>query len=515
MKRIIAFYILFFLLGFVIHAQESCSPDEEGMYTYYINLKENISKSTFSKDTLLHTLKKSTFFSDKDSRNYNKEIKETFISFPSAKTKLLQQSVTIRSSNPNLDVALCKYSDIFNFVEKVCLPKETLLYEPNDYSYLGNEASDHLDLIKAPQAWEITNGDPRILLGVTDTYIETNHEDLENKIAQVVQNSSYAHLHGIAVSGCAAAHTNNNKGLASIGFNSKIVFSSDYANNNAVLEMAQIPGVRVINCSWYNSCSYSATIDALYREIRDVHNVIVTFGAGNTTSHCDSLSAYVYPASYESVISVTAVGHSTDYGTILPVYGKHLWKDCHESTIGSPNSAYHHNDKVDISAPGYRVVSPSLNNSYTNAWGTSFGAPMVAGVCALIASVNPCLSASEIQDIVVSTADSTIYNIPENAAYVGLLGKGRLDAYAAVKKAVELGTEYIQNKTYNSSTIEIAETELKAGNFVTNLQPYGNVIIETGSDVTFKATRNIELSAGFEVKSGALFNTEIYESSCF
>lgn len=53
------------------------------------------------------------------------------------------------------------------------------------------------------------------------------------------------------------------------------------------------------------------------------------------------------------------------------------------------------------------------------------------------------------------------------------------------------------------------------GYFVTNLQPYGNVIIETGSDVTFKATRNIELSAGFEVKSGALFYTEIYESSCF
>lgn len=515
MKNIIIFCLFFFSIGFAIQAQDCCYPDEDGMYSYYINIKENNVKNSFSKDSLMHTLKKSKLFMDKDTKNYDKEIKAAYKSFPTAKTKLLQHSVTIRSSNPDLDVELSKHSDIFNFVEKICRPKDVLLYEPNDYTYIGNEASDHLDLIKAPQAWEITKGDSRILIGVTDTYIEPSHEDLENKIAQILQNSSTADFHGVAVSGCAAAHTNNNKGLASIGFNSKIVFSSNYCDNNEVFEMSKISGVRVINCSWYRTCYYSATEDALYREIRDVNNVVVVFGAGNKKNQCDSLTAYLYPSSYESVICVTSVGHSTDYGTILPIYGKHLWKDCHESTIGDPTSAFHHNDKVDICAPGYRVVSPSLNNSYTNAWGTSFSAPMVAGVCALVASVNPCLTAAEIQNIVTSSADTTIYNLPENAAYIGLLGKGRLDAYAAVKKAVELGTVYIQNRTYTNTIIETAETELKSGSSVTNLQPSGNVIVENGSNLTFKATRSIELSPGFEVKLGATFNTEIYESSCF
>lgn len=515
MKKTIVLCILYSLFGLIVQAQDACPPDKDGMYTYYINVKEDIGKNTFSKDALLRTLKKSIHITDKDFRNYDKEIKETFKSFPSAKTKLLQHSVTVRSSNPNLEAELCKHSDIFNFVEKVCHPKEMLLYEPNDYTSLCSGVKDHLDLIKAPQAWEITKGDPRILIGIIDNYIETSHEDIANKIAQVVQNSTYAHFHGVAVSGCAAAHTNNGKGLASSGFNSRIVFSSDFGNDNEVLEMAQIPGIRVINCSWYNTCYFSATADALYREIRDVHNVIVTFSAGNGTLECGSRSACVYPASYESVISVTTVGHSTDYGTILPEYGKHLWKDCHESTIGEPNSTYHHNDKVDICAPGYRVVSPNLNNTYNNAWGTSFSAPIVAGVCALIASVNPCLTAAEIQNIVVSSADTTIYNIPENAAYIGLLGKGRLDAYAAVKKAVELGTEYIQDTIYSAATTVIAETELKAGSSVTTLQPYGNVIVEPGTDLTFNATRNIELSAGFEVKSGAIFKAEIHESACF
>ncbi len=508
-------YFLIYLNGFAIQAQDCCYPEEDGMYSYYINIKDCSVKNSFSKDSLMLTLKKSMFYLSKDANNYDKDIKVAYKSFPSAKTRLLQQSVTIRSSNPNLDVELCKHTDVFNFVEKICRPKDMLLYEPNDYSYIGNEASDHLDLIKAPQAWEITKGDSRILIGVTDTYIDPSHEDLESKISQILHNSATPHFHGIAVSGCAAAHTNNNKGIASIGFNSKIVFSSYMGSDNEVLEMAQISGVRVINCSWLNSCSYSLTADALYQEIRDVHNVVVTFGAGNGVSHCGSLTAYVYPASYECVISVTAVGHSIDYGTIHPIYGKHLWKDCHESTIGNPTSAYHHNDKVDICAPGYLVVSPSLNNSYTQAWGTSFGAPMVAGVCALVASVNPCLTATEIQDIVISTADTTIYNIPENAEYIGLLGKGRLDAYAAVEKAVELGTVYIQNRTYNTTIIETAETELKSGNFVTNKEPSGNVIVDTGSNLTFKATRSIELSAGFEVKLGATFNAEIYQSSCF
>ncbi|NLK47455.1 MAG: S8/S53 family peptidase [Bacteroidales bacterium] len=515
MKKIIIFCLFYFNVGVAIQAQDCCYPDKDGMYSYYINVKENNIKKSFSKDSLMHTLKKSKFFLNKDAKNYDKDIKVVYKSFPTAKTKLLQQSVTIRSYNSNLDIELSKYSDVFNFVEKICHPKDMLLYEPNDYSYLGEEASDHLDLIKAPQAWEITKSDSRILVGVTDNYIEPSHEDLENKISQILCNGTTPDFHGIAVSGCAAAHTDNYKGLASIGFNSKIIFSSHWANDNEVLEMAQIPGVRVINCSWINSCSYSSTADALYQEIRDVHNVVLTFGAGNGVNHCGSLTAYVYPASYESVICVTSVGHSTDYGTVLPIYGKHLWKDCHESTIGDSLSAYHHNDKVDICAPGYRVVSPSLNNSYTNAWGTSFSAPIVAGVCALVASVNPCLTAAEIQDIVISSADTTIYNIPENAAYIGLLGKGRIDAYAAVKKAVELGTVYIQNRTYNSTLVETAETELKSGNSVTNLQPNGNVIIETGSNVTFRATRSIELSPGFEVKLGATFNTEIYESPCF
>lgn len=516
MKKIIILLTVLTTYSIVKAQNTCCYPDENGMYTYYLNLKtENLkSKRSFSKENLFSLLKSSKKILKKNEINLENEIKEVFISFPTAQTEIVQRSISLKSPNPDLDIQLSEYTDIFNFVEKKCHPNpiEMLTYESNDYE-LWDDSSGHLELIKAPQAWEITKGDPRILIGITDTKIETTHEDLKLKITQVLQNNENATHHGIAVAGCAAGDTDNGVGIASVGFKSKLIFSSKWADDNEVLRLAQMPGVRVINCSWINNCYYSATQDALYKEIRDTHNVIVTFGAGNGASHCGSVTAYVYPASYESVISVTSVGHSFDYGTILPVYGKHLWKDCHEITIGE--NSHQHNDKVDICAPGYRVTTTKSNNSYGTAWGTSFAAPIVAGTCALVASVNPCLTAKEIQEIVISTADASIYDIPENAPYIGLLGSGRLDAYAAVHKALELGTIYIQNKSYYGTDMEEAATQLFAGNAITNNATQGNVIITSGSDVTFKATKEIGLSSGFEVQIGASFSIEIYESNCY
>jgi hypothetical protein len=107
--------------------------------------------------------------------------------------------------------------------------------------------------------------------------------------------------------------------------------------------------------------------DSLYSEIKNKWNAVVVFGAGNSTSHCGSLKAKVYPASYNSVLSVTSVGHVYEVGTTSS-YGTINWKDCHESTIGDVTSAHHHNSAFDICAPGYHVPTTMLNSQYGGAW---------------------------------------------------------------------------------------------------------------------------------------------------
>lgn len=55
---------------------------------------------------------------------------------------------------------------------------------PNDYQDIfSGERNPDLDLIRAPQAWQITRGSPDVLVGVVDSKVDMTHEDL---IGQVV-----------------------------------------------------------------------------------------------------------------------------------------------------------------------------------------------------------------------------------------------------------------------------------------------------------------------------------------
>lgn len=189
-----------------------------------------------------------------------------------------------------------------------------------------------------------------------------------------------------------------------------------------------MPEVKLINYS-RGGCTYSSVQQEGYRYIRQDLDVLVIASAGNGKGWAcvtDS-EQYVYPASYDYVTSVSSIGHSKFIGE-----GIYNWKDVHKRYPLNPNSStYQHNDKVDIVAPGYDVMTTS-NNSYNVSSGTSFSAPMVAGVAGLILSVKPDLTANQIENILKNTADD-IYWIPYNAAYIGKLGSGRLNAFRAVK----------------------------------------------------------------------------------
>jgi DNA-binding beta-propeller fold protein YncE len=84
---------------------------------------------------------------------------------------------------------------------------------------------------------------------------------------------------------------------------------------------------------------------------------------------------------------------------------------------------------VDIAAPGVNIYSTVPDNTYTFMDGTSMASPHVAGVAALVRSKNPDLSNAQVRTILESSTD----NIDaQNPGFVGLLGKGRLNALKAL-----------------------------------------------------------------------------------
>lgn len=431
-------------------------------------------------------------------------IKEFRQAFPTAHSKWLRSVYYVENDDLELsNEIIAKFKEKITNVETLCEPQ--LTYTPNDFSLAINQTN--LDLIKAKDAWNIAREFPKIPLAVTDTYFETTHEDLVNQIISVRgSNNNSTSFHGTAVAGLLSAQTDNSIGISAIAYNSKICVSSNNGNDYEVLLLAQ-QGYRVINCSWLNNCSYSATQDSLYSSIKNVWNTVVVFGAGNNSSpeHCGSLTAKVYPASLPSVLSVTSVGHIYPIGYSVPNCGQCEWIDCHEEIVGIPSSAHHHNDAVDICAPGYAVPTTYAANmnagKYGNSWGTSFAAPQVASAVGLILSVNPCLTAGQAMDIVKNTADAGIYSIPENANYIGLLGTGRLDVNAAVLAAAQTAT-----LTYSTSTTLYGTQTIKS-NYAIRTQ--ASVTIPSGSNITFKTRKEIELGGGFEVLAGGTFLADV------
>ncbi|QAA82522.1 hypothetical protein EI546_12685 [Aequorivita sp. H23M31] len=109
---------------------------------------------------------------------------------------------------------------------------------PNDYIEMLDEnlPNTAMELIKAPLAWTITKGDPNILVGVVDTKFDLSHEDLQGQIVMDLNDGNSSIYHGTGFASMVAAKTNNGRGMASIGYNTKMVTADNYGNAARVWE---------------------------------------------------------------------------------------------------------------------------------------------------------------------------------------------------------------------------------------------------------------------------------------
>jgi hypothetical protein len=320
---------------------------------------------------------------------------------------------------------------------------------------------EHLDLVNAKQAWHITTGNTNVAIGIVDQDFYPTHPELINKTLThygSIWSGNTTHPHGVKVAGIAAGDTNslNGVGLASIGYDTSMItlrrgdsnfipgsphpFDEAYTSAQNKLFLVQThPNIKVINYSMKQGCSYIEANALVYQEIWNQYGVTTVAAAGNGEWHtsCDDSqgdNAYLYPASYDHVISVSSVSSLYPYGTEDEDNNKFGWKDVHQFIINNLTYVHTHNDKVDIVAPGHAVPTTNEYDDYATGFGTSFASPMVAGVAALMYAINPTITPDEVRSILMQTAEN-IYHIPENQPYVGLLGTGRLNAYAAVLQA--------------------------------------------------------------------------------
>src|SRR5205807_7776482 len=134
---------------------------------------------------------------------------------------------------------------------------------PNDYS--ATRQWD-LALVAAPNAWSVTHGSGSVAVAVLDTGVDANHPDLAGKLLPgydalhdqpLPGGDSDLEGHGTATAGVVGAATDNGSGLASIGWNTKVMPVRVGRSCGEIDELAEIRGLhwavdhgaRVINLS--------------------------------------------------------------------------------------------------------------------------------------------------------------------------------------------------------------------------------------------------------------------------
>ena len=299
------------------------------------------------------------------------------------------------------------YASVVHAVHADVTPNDPCYVWPCTYpsdsgGSLITTTEDNLVAIGAPAAWTVTKGAGQVV-AVLDSGADASHPDLVGKIRHDVNvctddpacgpasDLSDGLGHGTHVTGILAAETDNDIGVASLGWDVKVdeykVLDSQGVGNTADVATAIYEAVgagdRVINMSFSNyacpvdpsQCGPDPDEEAAV-EYALAHNVVVVAAAGN-----DGVDSPTYPASYPGVLAVAA---TDDRGVVQPY-----------SEWGRA---------ANIAAPGLNIVSTWNDGSYRVASGTSMAAPQVSAAAALLIAHDPSLSGPQVTGLLESSA---------------------------------------------------------------------------------------------------------------
>lgn len=290
------------------------------------------------------------------------------------------------------------------------IPADLVVDDP----YSGSEW--HLPMIRAASAWDATQG-AGITIAILDSGVLGTHPDLASKLVagwnfyDNNNNTADVNGHGTAVAGAAAAITNNGAGVSGVAGAAKIMpirvsDSAGYAYYSTIaagVTFAADNGARVANAS-FSGVYTSAAVQSAAAYLKSKGGVLVV-SAGNSGTDDGSLAS-------TAMIPVSATD-SADARASWSSFGKY----------------------VAVSAPGVGIWTTGSDGGYRAASGTSFSAPITAGVVALMMAAKPALSAAQVESLLYSTAVDL-----GTAGRDIYFGFGRIDAAAAVAAATATTT---------------------------------------------------------------------------
>jgi len=279
----------------------------------------------------------------------------------------------------------------------------------------------NLDLVDAYQAWQLETGDSNVVIAIIDSGVDTDHQELVGRISDLSYNAYTEEVgieyveddlgHGTNVAGIIAAKRDNDFGIDGLTDNVQLMIikvirpgEEGYLNSLIVkgIYYAVDNGAKVINLSLGGTSEDPTVLAAV--EYAHENEVFVVASSGN-----DGDGTLLYPASYPTVISVGSVGENSEISDFSN-YGEY----------------------VDLVAPGDLLYTTNLENGFAKVSGTSFSAPHVSALIALLISYGS-FSYEEIHQ-----------NLKQSSIDLGDLGRDDYYGYGLINFNNSLSTDLIK-----------------------------------------------------------------------
>jgi hypothetical protein len=291
----------------------------------------------------------------------------------------------------------------------------------------------YLDRIHIDAAWAAAGViQSSVIVAVVDTGVDLTHPDLAGKLVDGINlvNPGAKPLddngHGTNVAGIIAASLNNDKGIAGIAPNAKIMPIKALESDGTGGESKLIQGVRYAVDHGANIVVLSLGLNKFSNELSaaiqyaEDHNVLLLAASGNEGT------SIKYPAAYPTVLAVGGVNAD-----------KHA---DYRSNFGP---------ELDLVAP-WDVFTTKLGGGYEYKDGTSMSAPQVAGVAALLLGKYPQMTPSQVREQLLQSAEDL-----ETPGWDATTGYGLLRADLALTKPFNLDRFEPNNSKDQASPIPV------------------------------------------------------------
>lgn len=299
--------------------------------------------------------------------------------------------------------------------------------------------------INVKKVWERNVKGDGITIAIIDSGVDYSHEDFQGngKLAMPGYDVIFetddpspvpGDSHGTWCAGIAGATGNNNIGICGVAPECKILGirvgsenpdgswnTDDIFLANGILA-AMDRGADVLSNSWgcaFESDHIELAIEIAKTEGRNGKGCVICFAAGNYEKvTADNDRSVLFPGTLSDL--VITVGACNEEGKWVGEKPEENWESRYgpEVKLCAPGTAIRTTDLMGLDGGG--------TGNYINFRGTSAATPIVAGVAALILSKEPGLTADEVEQRLIDTADPLNSNPPEKT------GKGRVNADKAV-----------------------------------------------------------------------------------